>query len=67
MNECDFDKISELKARITELIKKSPAHELPKTLTFNEGMGMPIYKITIEADDADSFIDDMGRKWIRKK
>ena len=41
--------------------------ELSLTLDFCEGLGKPHFKITIEMLDNDSFIDDLGHKWVREK
>ncbi len=35
----------------------------PKSMIFCEGMGQPMFKITIEKIENDSFIDEKGQKW----
>lgn len=37
--------------------------EFPKTFMFCEGMAQPMFKITIEKIESDSFIDEKGQKW----
>jgi hypothetical protein len=63
--EEEFDKISKLKSRITELIRSVPNKEFPFVLTFNEMITHPRYRITIEVIEEDSFIDSEGRKWVK--
>ena len=62
-----FAKISELKARITELIRQNSINGFPQTLVFNERAGLPRYKITIDAIQEDFFIDEKGTKWMKVK
>jgi hypothetical protein len=37
----------------------------PQVLTFCEGMGEPLFKITIEKNEHDFFIDEKGQKWVK--
>jgi hypothetical protein len=39
--------------------------EFPCELTFCEGMGEPVFKISIEKSQEDHFVDEKGQKWVR--
>lgn len=39
----------------------------PKIFHFCEGIGEPIFKITIEKIDEDVFIDKNGNKWVKQR
>ena len=60
-----FSKIMELKSWLTEQIKATPLCDFPVSTTFNDGLAEPIYKIIIEVEEQESYIDKKGVKWIR--
>ena len=39
--------------------------EWPHSISFSEGMGSPIFTITIDKKEDDFFIDEKGQKWIK--
>ena len=39
--------------------------EFPNELTYCEGMGEPIFTITISKSEEDHFIDEKGQKWVK--
>ncbi len=39
--------------------------EFPQIMTYCEGMGEPIFKITIDKGAEDFFIDEKGQKWVK--
>lgn len=41
--------------------------EFPKEYLYNEGMEHPQFKITIEKQESDCFIDSTGQKWKKVK
>lgn len=62
-----FCKIMELKNWLTSQIKEIPLSKFPVSTTYNEGLAEPIYKITIEVEEQESYIDKKGVKWVRAK
>lgn len=62
-----FCKIMELKNWLTEQVKATPLTDFPVATTFNEGLSEPIYKITVEVEEQESYIDKKGVKWVRAK
>ena len=37
----------------------------PREFTYCQGLGAPTFKITIDKNDGDFFIDEKGQKWIK--
>ena len=57
---------SDLNRYMRHFILESSPDVLPKTIKYvADGMGSISYKITIEVEDNETFIDPMGRKWKR--
>jgi len=56
-----------LNRRIKEIIWDEPESNLtfPQVLTYCEGMGKPLFKITIEKNQEDFFVDEKGQKWVK--
>jgi len=52
---------------IKQILENNPEDilEFPCTLTFCDGIGEPIFKITIDKNEEDHFIDEKGQKWIK--
>lgn len=62
-----YNKISELKAALTEAIKATPNKKFPFQMVYQAGLTENTYRITIEVVEQESFIDSYGTKWIRDK
>jgi len=61
MKEETFTQISMLKAAISSCIfDDSKQESFPLSLVFDKGLGKRKYKITIEVDDPEFFIDEAG-------
>lgn len=56
-----------LHSKIKQMIEDVPEDLItfPQTLSFCEGMGEPIFKITIDKTAEDHFIDEKGQKWVK--
>jgi len=56
-----------LHSKIKEILEGSqePGMEFPHSMKFCEGMGMPIFNITIDRNQEDHFIDEKGQKWVK--
>lgn len=55
-----------LNSRIKEILAgECTEDDFPINLTFCEGMGEPLFKITIEKNQEDHFIDEKGQKWVK--
>jgi NAD-dependent SIR2 family protein deacetylase len=56
-----------LNRRIKEVIWDDPESNIsfPQVLTYCEGMGEPLFKITIEKHHEDFFVDEKGQKWVK--
>ncbi len=62
-----MDKISHLNKALKDTIHDFAHEEFPKEFLFNQGMEFPQFKITIDKQDNDVFIDAKGQKWKRIK
>ena len=54
--------LGELKKFLGQAIEREDV-DYPKTITFNRGIELPKYRITIELVEEDYFIDSKGVKW----
>jgi hypothetical protein len=56
-----------LYSKIKQILENSAEDAIvfPQVLTFCEGMGEPIFKISIEKNEEDHFIDEKGQKWVK--
>ena len=59
--------LPELKRQIQNVIKQNAHEKFPKVIHYNEGMEFPQFKITIEKEETDTFIDASGNKWKKVK
>lgn len=52
---------------LKECLEDAPEDKIvfPKVLKYCEGMGDPVFKITIEKHTEDYFIDAKGQKWVK--
>ncbi len=55
-----------LRKEISKILDAHDTYEFPVVLTFDEGMEFPSFKITIEKQAKDYFIDKNGVKWIKE-
>ncbi len=65
MRTPNYTKISELKKKITMLIRDTPPGKLPQELTFQEEASENIYTVTVDCLEVDKYTDTKGRQWIR--
>lgn len=56
-----------LHRKIKEILETDPClgMEFPQVISFSKGMGQPRFKITIEMNHEDYFIDEKGQKWVK--
>ena len=63
----NLQKISELYREIKRVVKDEKNSLFPVEHFFNKGMGHPIFKITIEKQENDIYVDHNGQKWVKFK
>ena len=56
-----------LHSKIKKILQNSPEDNLdfPQILSYCEGMGQPIFKISVDKIQEDFFVDDKGQKWVK--
>lgn len=56
-----------LHSLIKETLESCPEDNIkfPRAFTYCEGIGQPIFKLTIEKTEEDFFIDEKGQKWVK--
>lgn len=65
MSDQTIGRLPELKRCIAKHLSQPNNVTFPLQLEFSEGMEKPLYKITIEVQAKDFFIDQNGVRWIR--
>lgn len=63
----NITKLPEVHRKVRSVITDYKEHEFPFEIGFNEGMEHPCFKITIEKQDSDTYIDSNGQKWKKVK
>lgn len=56
---------AELKKFLKDIMESDEIPKEPITLIFDQGIGFPQFKITVEAIDNPYFIDKNGQKWMK--
>ena len=56
-----------LHSKIREILGNNPEDDIkfPQLLSYREGMGEPIFKITVEKIEEDYYIDESGQKLVK--
>lgn len=56
-----------LHSKIKQILEGSqePGMQFPYSITFCEGMGMPVFNLTIDRNQEDHYIDEKGQKWVK--
>ena len=56
-----------LHSLIKETLENSPEENIkfPRSFTYCESMGEPIFTITIDKKEEDFFINEKGQKWVK--
>lgn len=59
--------LADLKREVSQLISNSENEKFPATIIFNRGIDFSQFKITIEEEEVDFFVDAKGETWKKVK
>jgi len=67
MEEKNYNRLPPIKDAVSKILRNHNLENGSITLYYQSSPGLPKFKITIEMDEPEFYIDSRGVKWVRAK